>query len=132
MRVLITDDSATARDIIAMQLLGDPEIEVVGFAEDGRQAIELTRVLTPDLILMDVEMPGLNGVQTTQLIMQDQPTPIVILTANCFDGKTVSAANDAGALWILDKPNDDWNRTQREEFRNHLKFLAATPLPRYK
>jgi len=115
-----------------MQLLGDPEIEVVGFAEDGRQAIELTKVLTPDLILMDVEMPGLNGVQTTRLIMQDQPTPIVILTANCFDGKTVSAANDAGALWILDKPNNDWNRTQREEFRNHLKFLAAMPLPRYR
>lgn len=132
MKILIVDDSASARDIVSVQLGTDKEIQIVGYAENGKEAVELNNVLNPDLILMDVEMPIMNGIQATELIMRQNPKPIVILTAARYDGPTVQAANDAGAVWILDKPELGWDRNQISEFCGHLKFLSGIPMPKYR
>lgn len=132
MRVLIVDDSPIARHIISSIISIDNEIQIIGYAENGKEAIELNKILQPDIILMDVEMPEMDGITATQLIMHEDPTPIAILTEARYDGPTVSLANDAGALWVIDKPQLCWSMEQRQDFCGHLKFLASTPLPKYK
>jgi two-component system chemotaxis response regulator CheB len=105
-RVLIAEDSAVTREYLAMALGEDPELEVVGGARDGGQAVELAERLHPDVILMDVHMPVMDGYDATRLIMQRAPTPIVMATASTslFDTRSAFRALEAGALMLLDKP----------------------------
>ena len=105
-RVLVAEDSVTAREILVMLLSSDPEIEVVGTARDGLEAVEMTRRLKPDLVTMDIQMPGIDGFEATKRIMIENPTPIIIITAN-VDVKDVQVSMEAlrvGALALLDKP----------------------------
>ncbi len=105
-RVLIVDDSNTIRTILKELLNADPEIEVVGEAADGRIAIDMTRRLKPDLITMDVAMPVMDGLAATRRIMGENPTPIIVVTANSnFQEMNVAfEAIAAGALDVVDKP----------------------------
>ena len=80
-RILIVDDSDTIRMILKELLNADPEIEVVGEAADGRAAIDMTHRLKPDLITMDVAMPVMDGLAATRRIMEENPTPIIVVTA---------------------------------------------------
>ncbi|MBI4203192.1 MAG: response regulator transcription factor [Chloroflexi bacterium] len=73
MRVLVVDDHALVRRALASILRNVQDIEVVGEAEDGRQAIEAARQLDPDIVLMDVRMPNCNGIEATQRIKQEFP-----------------------------------------------------------
>ncbi len=80
-RVLLADDHATVREGLRAILSADPEITVVGEAADGRAAVADTQSLHPDVVVMDVTMPGLNGFQATQTIKQSCPdTDVVVLT----------------------------------------------------
>lgn len=101
-RVLIVDDEAST--LLMLQLLMEKaKYEVVGTAENGKQAVELAKSLQPDLILMDVSMPGINGLEATRQIMANSPTPILIMTAH----KEVRLSADcalAGACGHLVKP----------------------------
>lgn len=130
MKILIVDDSPNAREIIALQLSIDKNIEIVGYAENGVQAVSSCKLLRPDIILMDIHMPIMNGIEAIRSIMRECPTPIVVLTDD-FTGPRVSEALNAGALEILDKPNLSWGKTEIEDFCGTLKFIATTPLPRY-
>jgi two-component system, chemotaxis family, protein-glutamate methylesterase/glutaminase len=105
-RVLIAEDSPVTREYLAAALGEDPELEVVGDARDGGQAVELAEQLHPDVILMDVHMPVMDGYDATRLIMQRAPTPIVMATASTslFDTRSAFRALEAGALMLLDKP----------------------------
>ncbi len=105
-RVLIAEDSVTARELLAAMLSSDPEIEVIGLAKDGREAVALTRALKPDLVTMDIQMPVMDGFEATKQIMIEAPTPIVIVTASVdVNDVTVSMeALRAGALALIDKP----------------------------
>jgi two-component system chemotaxis response regulator CheB len=89
-----------------MALGEDPELEVVGGARDGGQAVELAERLQPDVILMDVHMPVMDGYDATRLIMERSPRPIVMATASTslFDTRSAFRALEAGALMLLDKP----------------------------
>jgi len=79
-KVLIVDDSATARQAIAAILKAAPDMEIVGEATDGLEAVQLTAELKPDAITMDLYMPVMNGYLATRVIMAKTPTPIVVVT----------------------------------------------------
>ena len=94
-RVLIADDSARARDGLRALLTIRPEIEVVGEATNGQDAVRLVAECRPDIVLMDLHMPVLDGIQATQLIKQQWPAvTVVVLTVYAADQ---SAALAAGA-----------------------------------
>ena len=120
LRVLIVDDSPTARRLIAAILGADPDIEVVGEASDGEQAVQLTQRLRPDVITMDIHMPSLNGFDATHRIMSSCPTPIVIVSASTLvhEVEWAMKALQAGALTLLLKPPGpeapEYDRAARE------------------
>jgi two-component system chemotaxis response regulator CheB len=103
-RVLIVDDSLFMRAAIAKALAGGP-FEVVGQAKDGGDALAQIAKLAPDVVTMDFNMPGLTGVETVRLIMQQRPTPIVMFSAHTRQGaKETFDALAAGAVDFLTKP----------------------------
>jgi two-component system chemotaxis response regulator CheB len=105
-RVLIVDDSPTLRIIIRRILEKDPGIQVVGEAANGEEAIACCRKLNPDIITMDIQMPGMDGYEAVRHIMAEMPRPIVVLTSTESDirlGITYKAI-ECGALMVLGKP----------------------------
>jgi two-component system chemotaxis response regulator CheB len=105
-RVLVAEDSAVTREYLVYLLRQDPALDVVGTALDGMDAVEQAERLRPDVILMDVHMPRLNGFEATRLIMERAPTPIVIVSATFSrdeEALTFEALR-AGALTMVDKP----------------------------
>lgn len=105
-RVVVAEDSVTARTLLVEMFSSDPAFVVVGEAENGEVAVELTKRLRPDVVTMDVRMPLMDGLAATQRIMVEAPTPIVIVSAS-LDQDDVSAsmrAIRAGALMALAKP----------------------------
>ena len=100
-RVLLADDQALVRSGFQMILASQPDIEVVGEAEDGRQAIDLTNRLAPDVVLMDVRMPVLDGLEATRRLVElGTSARILILTTFDLD-EYVYAAIRAGASGFL-------------------------------
>lgn len=101
MKVLIADDHGIIRDGIRALLTPDPDIEVVGTAANGRQAVELTMELKPDLIIMDVAMPELNGVEATRQLMKALPKLRIIALSVHSDHRYVNEMLRAGAAGYL-------------------------------
>ncbi len=105
-RVLVVDDSLTARKHLVEVLNADPELEVAGEAEDGKRAIELCRSLRPDVITLDMMLPVMSGVAVTEYVMAYCPTPILVVSASTNRGglyKTYDALA-AGAVDVFEKP----------------------------
>jgi two-component system chemotaxis response regulator CheB len=105
-RVLLADDSRTARALLRELCTSTPGVTVVGEAGDGQAAIEQVRSLRPSLVVMDVEMPVLDGIEATRRIMRETPTPILVVTAH-HDARDVALslrAVEAGALTVAPKP----------------------------
>ena len=105
-RVLVTDDSATARVMLVSIFAADPDLNVVGEARNGLEAVTLTQKLRPDVITMDLHMPLMDGFAATKEIMITAPTPIVIATGSTLASEVATAmhALRAGALAVLRKP----------------------------
>lgn len=107
-RVLIVDDSPSVRAVLRRFFSWTDEVELVGEAADGREAVQRTRELHPDVILMDLVMPGMDGYQAIEEIMARWPTPILVLSAKA-NRDQVQTAFDAmrrGAVDVLPKPED--------------------------
>lgn len=106
LRVLVVDDSETQRAILAALFNAAPGLAVVGRAASGQEALRLAATLHPDVITIDLRMPGLDGIEATRRIMQETPTPVVMIAAGISpdDRQLVSAALAAGVLAILPKP----------------------------
>lgn len=102
-RVLVVDDSAFSRQTIKKMLEGDESVEVVGIAPDGINAITKTLKLKPDLITLDLEMPEMDGFSFLRWLMQQKPTP-VIMVSSYADSKTVFKALELGAVDFVAKP----------------------------
>jgi DNA-binding NarL/FixJ family response regulator len=100
-RVLVVDDEALIRDGFRMILNAQEGIEVVGEAADGMEAVQLARALHPDLILMDVRMPRLDGIQATQQIVRDADAPKVLMLTTFDRDEYVYEAMRAGACGFL-------------------------------
>ena len=81
-RVLVAEDSATAREALLAIFAADPEMEVVGVAKDGGEAVALTKRLRLGIVIMDIHMPVLDGYEATRRIMVQAPTPILIVSTS--------------------------------------------------
>ena len=118
-RVLIADDHDVVRQGLRTYLELDPELEVVGEAADGREAVHLAHRLRPNVVLMDLLMPELDGVAATQIIRSELPeTEVVALTSVLEDASVVGAVR-AGAIGYLLKD------TKAQELRHAIKSAAA-------
>ncbi len=105
-KVLIVDDSAFARIMIAKHLAADPSIEVVGTARDGIDALDKIKALKPDVVTLDVEMPKMDGVTALEKIMADCPTPVVMLSNLTAAGADVTIRSlEIGAVDFFLKPS---------------------------
>jgi two-component system, chemotaxis family, protein-glutamate methylesterase/glutaminase len=131
-RVLVVEDSPTARGLLVMALSSDPEIEVVGQASTGEDAVRKTAELRPDLVTMDIHLPGIDGFEATSRIMQETPTPIVIVSGLDVGDMSVSMnALCAGALAVLAKPvgpADPRYRESAAEMTATVRAMAAVKL----
>jgi DNA-binding NarL/FixJ family response regulator len=102
-RILLADDQTILRKGIRSLFEGRAEYEVVGEAVDGQQAIELTRSLKPDVILMDITMPGLNGIEATKRISGEMPASRVVVLSVHSDKRFIEKTIAAGAMAYLRK-----------------------------
>src|SRR6266849_1195576 len=105
-RVLVVEDSATVRQRLVDILGSDPDIELVGEAEDGKRAIELCQQYRPDAITMDMMLPLMSGLAATEYIMAHCPTPILVVSASTNRGELFKIYESlaAGAVDVLEKP----------------------------
>ena len=128
-RVLLAEDSTTTRQFLVSILGDDPEIQVVGEAKNGLEAVELTQNLRPDVVAMDIDMPEMNGFEASKRIMAQIPTPIVIISSSMNVGEVRVAlqALTAGALTVLKKPGGpgaEGNEEDQPRFISTLKLMS--------
>ncbi|MFH1530379.1 MAG: chemotaxis-specific protein-glutamate methyltransferase CheB [Pseudomonadota bacterium] len=135
-RVLVAEDSDTVRRLLVEILEADPEILVVGEARNGEEAVRLTKRLRPDVVSMDIFMPGMDGFDATRQIMSEVPTPIVLVTANLDIDEAVRSMNamQLGALHVMMKPTGPGTSSfarDSQEFRQMLKTLSQIRVLRH-
>ncbi|SDS22749.1 chemotaxis-specific protein-glutamate methyltransferase CheB [Actinoplanes derwentensis] len=107
-RVLIVEDSSTMRHHLREALAPDPDLEIVGEALDGERAVQMTARLRPDVITMDMMLPGISGLEATEQIMAAHPTPILVVSsADRQELFSTYNALAAGAVDVLEKPRGD-------------------------
>lgn len=134
-KVLVVDDSSFFRRRVSEILEQDSDIQVIGFAVNGREAVDKARELKPDVITMDVEMPVLDGISAVKEIMAATPTPILMFSSLTRDGATATLdALDAGALDFLPKKFEDIARNNEEAIallQNKVKEIGRRRISRF-
>ncbi|HZZ20815.1 MAG TPA: chemotaxis-specific protein-glutamate methyltransferase CheB [Opitutaceae bacterium] len=131
LRVLVVDDSAFVRKVVKEMLSGDTGIEVLATARDGEEALALTESLRPDVVVCDLMMPKLNGVEYIRRQMKLRPLPILVLSAAAQNAAEVIDALSAGAIDVVTKPNalatDDLRVVRNELVEKLLGTSSAVP-----
>lgn len=134
-KVLIVDDSPSVLDLLTHILQSDPQIQVTGTALTGKRALRFLEINRPDIITMDMEMPEMNGLETTRIIMGSEPVPIIIVSASWSPSEVDDTykALEAGALSIMAKPrgigHPDHNR-MAIELITEVKTMSEVKLVR--
>src|SRR5258708_3412513 len=135
--VLLAEDHTIVRQGFRLLLEGEPDIAVVGEAETGRQAVQLVRKLRPDVVVMDIAMPQLNGLEATRQIIKEAPSTKVVILSSYSDDEYVQQLTEAGASGYLLKQTaaPDLLKAIREAIKGNA-FLTptiSTPLlPHYR
>lgn len=106
LRILIAEDSTVVGLLLKAIFENEPDMRVVGHATNGREAVEMARVLNPDLITMDIRMPVMDGFLATKEIMAESPVPIVVISSSVSDEELqiTFRAIEEGALAVIEKP----------------------------
>ncbi|HEY6349089.1 MAG TPA: chemotaxis response regulator protein-glutamate methylesterase [Candidatus Angelobacter sp.] len=133
-RVLIVDDSAFMRKVLQAIIAADPQLEVCGEARDGRDAVTQNEVLKPDVITMDINMPHMDGLQATEIIMSSNPRPILVVSSESREGAEVTLKSlELGAIDFVAKPTGgidlDMNSV-KDELCRKLKMAAKVRVVR--
>ncbi|HZL42633.1 MAG TPA: response regulator transcription factor [Verrucomicrobiae bacterium] len=102
-RVLLADDHTVVRQGLTALLVAEGDIEIVGEAENGRQAVQLVKKLMPDVVVMDIAMPQLNGLEATRQITHSMPSTKVVILSSYSDDDYVQQLTEAGASGYLVK-----------------------------
>jgi two-component system, chemotaxis family, protein-glutamate methylesterase/glutaminase len=133
-RVLVVDDSAFMCKVLQEIINSDAQMEVAGLARDGRDAIALADSLRPDVITMDLNMPHVDGLQATEMIMSQNPRPIVIVSSESREGATSTLrALELGAIDFVPKPSSGIDLDMKnvgEELTRKLKLAAKVRVVR--
>jgi len=133
-RVLIVEDSTFMRKVLQGIIASDPQMEVAGHAKDGREAVAMAESLKPDVIAMDINMPRMDGLQASEMIMASNPRPIVIVSSESREGAdSTLRALELGAIEFVAKPSSgidlDMNDI-REDLCRKLKMAAKVHVVR--
>mgnify|MGYP001190433188 CR=1 FL=1 len=104
--VMIVEDSRTVSEFLQHIINRDPRLRVVANVRSGEEALESLRIVSPDIISLDIRLPGMNGLEATQRIMNERPTPIVVVSSDVQDDELNISMNAlrAGALAVVQKP----------------------------
>src|SRR5499433_1950174 len=133
-RVLIVDDSAFMRKVLETIFTADSQLQVVGHAKDGREAVALAESLKPDVITMDINMPHVDGLQATAQIMTTNPRPIVIVSSESKEGASSTLKSlELGAIEFVAKASgaiDLDMQSVREELLRKVKMAAKVRVVR--
>ena len=121
-RILIVDDQNLICKLIPIALEAEPDLEVVGMANDGVTALELAAKLQPDIALIDIEMPGIDGIETTRKFCESSLITKVVIFSNYDQQEYIDAAFDAGAKGYLSKnaSSEELARAIRFTDRNYV------------
>jgi two-component system chemotaxis response regulator CheB len=131
---MIADDSAFMRKVLHSIISADPQCEVVGEARDGRDAVTQAEQMRPDVITMDINMPHMDGLAATEVIMSSKPVPIVIVSSESRDGAAPTLrALELGAIDFVAKPSSgidlDMNSV-RDELMRKIKMASKVRVVR--
>jgi two-component system chemotaxis response regulator CheB len=132
-RVLIAEDSPTCRDLLIEILDAESDLHVIGTAPNGNEAVRMVKSLRPDVVVMDIHMPEIDGFEATRRIMVEAPTPIVIVssTVNVRETRVSMQALRAGALTVLQKPAPGDNfETGAHHFNSTVRAMAGVRVVR--
>ena len=123
-RVLVVDDSPAVRDLLIYILDADLEIKVIATAGNGNDAIEAAARLHPDVITMDIIMPGLDGIEAVRRIMENDPIPTIIISAtlNYGEQENIFRAMEAGAIVVCEKPLG----LRHPDFKKHARKIVQS------
>ena len=133
LRVLVVDDSQLIRALISDLLEEATDIEVIGTAADGMEAVRMSRSLKPDVITLDVQMPKMDGLQTLDKILEQQSIPVIMVSATTqLGGQITLDALDRGALDYIAKPEGlkEAETTLRTELIRKIRSVASTDVQR--
>ena len=118
-RVLVVDDSAVMRGLLTELIKSSPDMEVVGGAPDAASARELIKALNPDVLTLDVNMPGMGGLEFLERLMRLRPMPVVMVSAFTQAGsETTLKALELGAVDFIGKPRSDVRAVTKPTPRN--------------
>lgn len=132
-KVLVVDDSTFMRNSLTRMLTSDPEIEVVGQAGDGIEALEKIKELNPDLISLDLEMPRMGGLEMLEKMMRDTPKPVLVISSLTYEGAEATLkALELGALDYMPKYVEGTTvfAIAQKELTEKVKALVKSPSTR--
>ena len=133
-KVLIVDDSIFMRKALESLLSGEPDIEIVGLAKNGKEGVEMAEQFHPDVITMDIEMPTMDGITALELIMKKNPTPVIMVSSLTKEGADATLkALDLGAVDFMTKDSQsfggaDIERGLKDKIRKFAKNKSIVRL----